>query len=255
MAPDEKTRLQPENVNPEGTAAGGRLLPTFGRRRGRRLSDHKKALLTRVLPRFALPLPQESVCFDPRTVFDRSFADIWLEIGFGAGEHLAGQALKHRNIGFIGCEPYINGVAALIARIESLELDNIRIFADDARCLLPHLPDGCLGRIFLLFADPWPKLRHAHRRFIARPTLDALARLLRPGGTFSFASDHQGYVRWTLWHVSHHPAFAWQARGPQDWRQPPPDWIETRYEAKAKAAGTVCTYLEFVRTNTAAVAA
>ncbi len=255
MAPDEGALLPPEHVNRERTAAAGRLLPSFGRRRGRRLSDHKKALLTRVLPRFALPSPQEGVCFDPRTAFDRPVNDIWLEIGFGAGEHLAGQALKHRDIGFIGCEPYINGVAALIARIEGLGLDNIRLLADDARPLLPHLADACLGRIFLLFADPWPKLRHANRRFITRPTLDALARLLRPGGTFLFASDHPGYVRWTLWHVSHHPAFVWPARGPQDWRQPPPGWIETRYEAKAKAAGTVCTYLEFVRTNTAAAVA
>ena len=256
MAPDEDARPQREDVNRARTAGDGRpLLPSFGRRHGRRLSEHKKALLTRVLAQCAIAPPQDSACFAPHTAFDRPVRDIWLEIGFGAGEHLAGQALTHRDIGFIGCEPYINGVAALSARIEGLDLDNIRIFADDARLLLPHLPSACLGRVFLLFADPWPKVRHANRRLVARPTLDALARLLRPGGTFVFASDHPGYVRWTLWHASRHPAFAWKARGPQDWRQPPPDWIETRYEAKAKAAGSLCTYLEFLRTNTDAVAA
>ncbi|MFZ1415536.1 MAG: tRNA (guanine(46)-N(7))-methyltransferase TrmB [Defluviicoccus sp.] len=217
---------------------------------------NKKRLLATVLPRLAFPLPPPaSVLSEPRALFDGAVRDVWLEIGFGAGEHLAGQALKHPDVGFIGCEPYVNGVAALIACIESLDLGNIRIFGDDARLLLPHLPDACLGQIFLLFADPWPKLRHADRRFIARPALDELARLLRPGGTFLFASDHPGYVRWTLWQVARHPAFAWPAQGPQDWRQPPPGWIETRYEAKAKAAGAVCTYLEFVRTNTAVAVA
>ena len=256
MAPDEDERPQPRGVNRERAVVDGRPTPSFGRRRGRRLSENKKRLLATVLPRFALPLPPPaSVLPEPRTVFDGAVRDIWLEIGFGAGEHLAGQALKHPDVGFIGCEPYVNGVAALIACIESLDLGNIRIFGDDARLLLPHLPDACLGRIFLLFADPWPKLRHVDRRFIARPALDELARILRPGGTFLFASDHPGYVRWTLWQVAHHPAFAWPAQGPQDWRQPPAGWIETRYEAKAKAAGAVCTYLEFVRTNTAVTVA
>jgi tRNA (guanine-N7-)-methyltransferase len=237
-------------LNSERAAAYGRPLPSFGRRHGRRLSDRKKRLLTTVLPRFALPLPPGGLVVEPGALFDRPVGAIWLEIGFGAGEHLAGQALQHRDIGFIGCEPYVNGVAGLLARIESLDLGNIRIFADDARLLLPHLPDACLDRIFLLFADPWPKLRHADRRFVARPTLDVMARLLRPGGTFLFASDHPAYVRWTLWHVSRHPAFAWAAQKPQDWRQRPAGWIETRYEAKARAAGAVCSYLEFVRTHT-----
>lgn len=184
---------------------------------------------------------------DPRTLFDRAVDAVWLEVGFGAGEHLAGQATAHPTVGLIGCEPYVNGVAALLARIETAGITNVRIFADDARLLLPALKDASFGRVFVLFADPWPKRRHRRRRFFSVETLDALARLLRPGGDLVFASDNADYVRQVLALCVHHEAFAWPARTPACWRMPAHGWIETRYEAKAKRAGARCYYLRFVR--------
>lgn len=184
---------------------------------------------------------------DPRALFAGPVDDVWLEVGFGAGEHLAGQACAHPGVGLIGCEPYLNGVAALLARIDAAGLANIRLFADDARLLLPGLADASLGRVFVLFADPWPKRRHHRRRFVSPAGLALLARVLRDRGELVFASDSAEYVRAALALIVHHPQFAWPARGPADWRQPGPDWIETRYEAKAKRAGARCYYLRFRR--------
>ena len=170
-----------------------------------------------------------------------------MEIGFGAGEHLAEQAAAHPEVGFIGCEPFVNGVAALLALIERDSIPNIRIFDDDVRLLFDALPDACLGRVFALFGDPWPKKRHAKRRLLGPRVLDALARLMKNGAELRFASDDAGYVSWTLEQVLRHPAFTWPARRPADWRQPPADWVQTRYEAKALAAGRPCFYLSFRR--------
>jgi tRNA (guanine-N7-)-methyltransferase len=150
-------------------------------------------------------------------------------------------------VGFIGCEPYLGGVSALLSAIAGQSLTNVRIGTGDARLLLPHLEDGCLGRVFVLFADPWPKRRHHRRRLISRPTLDMIARVLREGGELRFASDSRDYVAWTLERVSNHPAFAWTARRPGDWRVPPTDWVPTRYEIKAQQRGETCTYLSFRR--------
>lgn len=231
----------------DGPGAAARPPRFHGRRHGRRLRPGRRAVLETALPRLRIPLPPSGRTLDPAQLFPASLADVWLEIGFGAGEHLAAMARAHPCAGLIGCEPFVNGVAAVVAAVERERLANVRVFDDDARLLLPHLPDACLGRVFVLFPDPWPKARHAERRIIGAETLDALARVMRAGAELRFASDHPLMVRWTLEHVTGHAAFDWCAAGPGDWRQRPADWPATRYEAKARARGARCTYLRFVR--------
>ncbi len=147
----------------------------------------------------------------------------------------------------IGCEPFVNGVGALLSRIQEDGIANIRIFDDDARLLLEAMPDAVLGRVFILFSDPWPKKRHHKRRFINRATLDSLARTMKDGAQLRFASDHMGYVRWALGRLAAHPAFQWRARRARDWREPPADWVATRYQQKAQRQGRPAVYLEFLR--------
>lgn len=205
----------------------------FGRRKGRALKPSQQVLLEERLP--ALAIDPAALPSDPGQVFDPPAADLWLEIGFGAGEHLADQAARHPHVGMLGCEPYINGVVKLIRAAEAANLSNIRIFPDDARLLLDALPDACLGRVFVLFPDPWPKTRHHARRFIGPENLPRLARVLRPGGELRCATDHPGYLDWMLFHIRRHPAFDWTARRPADWRERPTDQPATRYETKALA--------------------
>ena len=183
---------------------------------------------------------------DPSLLFDPKLAKVWLEIGFGAGEHLAAQAAAHPDVGFIGAEPFVNGVAALLAQVDAAGLRNVRLHDDDARKLLPRLKEASIDRVFLLYSDPWPKKRHWNRRFVCKENLDALARVLAPGGLFRFATDHMGHMEWALWHLTRHPAFRWTARGPEDWCTRPGDGFPTRYEEKG-LAGDVRVYLEFRR--------
>jgi tRNA (guanine-N7-)-methyltransferase len=173
--------------------------------------------------------------------------EVWLEIGFGAGEHLAAQAAANPGIGFIGVEPYIAGMAKLLARLTAQQLRNVRVYQDDARDLVDAFPDASLGRVFVLFPDPWPKKRHHKRRFISVETLNRLARVMRPGAELRFATDDRGYMVWALERMTAQGSFRWLAECPADWRMRPADWPETRYEAKAKQAGRICTYLRFVR--------
>ena len=247
----------------------------FGRRRGRRLRPGREALLADLLPRLAIDVPAEAdVPLDPGALFaggdpasgaggdpasgagtagggfvppDVWPDDVWLEIGFGAGEHLAAQALNHPEIGFIGCEPYINGVASLLREIERHGLNNIRVLMDDARALIERLEPASIGRVDILFPDPWPKKRHHKRRFILPANLDALASVLKDEGEFRFASDDTGYVRWTLEHVLDHADFVWLARGPRSWRERPAGSVPTRYEGKAADQGRACVFLGFQR--------
>jgi tRNA (guanine-N7-)-methyltransferase len=188
---------------------------------------------------------------EPLALFLGPLRDVWLEIGFGAGEHLVAQAGAHPDVGFIGCEPFMNGVAAALAQINERSLDNVRILDDDAHSLLGALKDASVGKVFVLFSDPWPKTRHNQRRFIRSGTVDALARIVKDGGQLCFASDHMGYVRWTLEHFTSDARFCWTAREPGDWRRRPDDWFPTRYEAKARARGAPCVYLRFVRNRRA----
>ena len=217
----------------------------YGRRRSHRLRPGRRHLLAERLPEIELTLP-ETGRIDPETLFaDRR--PLWLEIGFGGGEHLAAQAAAHPDRGLIGCEPYISGVARLLALAEAQALTNLRIVVDDARLLLDALPDGCLERIFVLFPDPWPKARHRKRRIVNPATAAQFARLLPAGGELRLATDDMGYARAMLVALLPVRELAWQAEGPSDWRTRPPDWPATRYEEKARNAGRRCVYLRFRR--------
>lgn len=235
------------------TSTGAPIQRHYGRRRGRRLRPTRQALLATLLPRLRLPpLPPDGDAYGLADVLGPGRdgggrTDLWLEIGFGAGEHLAAMAAAHPDVGFIGCEPYVNGVASLLAQIERLGLDNIRLFDDDARLLLPALPEARLGRVMLLFPDPWPKKRHAHRRFVCDEIMDRLACAMRDRAEFRFASDDEDYVDWTVDIIARHPAFM-----PADAEEivctsRPPGWPPTRYEEKALARGARCTYLTVLR--------
>jgi len=218
----------------------------YGRRRGHRLKPGRRSLYETLLPAVRVTVPERGP-LDLVRLFDRPVTDVWCEIGFGAGEHLAAQAARHPSVGFIGCEAFVNGVASLLRHLKATDIANVRIFDDDARQLLDALPEASIGRLFVLFPDPWPKKRHHRRRLIQTETLDRFARALKDGAELRFASDDMGYVRWTLERVIRHPAFAWPAKGPRDWRERPSDGIETRYETKARRQGRACVFLQFVR--------
>jgi tRNA (guanine-N7-)-methyltransferase len=184
---------------------------------------------------------------DPTALFSHRPAAVWLEVGFGSGENLAEQARRQPDVGFIGSEVFVNGVAALLGHIDRLGLTNVRVFDDDARLLLTSLPEGSIGRLFLLFPDPWPKTRHAKRRFIGPSNLPVLARLLADRAELRIATDDPGYARWSLRHLIFRREFRWLASQAADWRNPPGDWIETRYQRKAMAAGRRPIFLQFER--------
>lgn len=216
----------------------------YGRRQGHKLRQGQQELLRTLLPKLSVDpsnLPSLS------SLFDQEIEDLWLEIGFGGGEHLAALAAENPQIGFLGCEPFVNGVAKLLAQIDRLGLANIRIYHGDARDVLDRLADRSLGRVMLLFPDPWPKKRHHKRRFINDETLPQIARVLRPGGEFRVATDIPDYCRWTLGHILRSDSFDWLAERPADWREHPPDWTETRYEKKARRQGRTPVYLKFRR--------
>ena len=184
---------------------------------------------------------------EPAALFDPRPAEVWLEVGFGAGEHLAHQAARHPHVGLIGAEPYVNGVARLLARIADAGLANVRIHPDDARPLLARLAEGSLARVFVLFPDPWPKARHRKRRLVTPEGLDVFARLLADGGTMHVASDHAPYLADALAAGLAHPAFAWRAERAADWARPADAGPLSRCEAKAAKAGRPAAYLTFVR--------
>ena len=179
--------------------------------------------------------------FDPRP------EQVWLEIGFGGGEHLAAQALANPTIGLIGAEPYINGVASLSARLDTTRLNNVRIFPDDGRLFLPGLRDASISRVFVLFPDPWPKTRHHKRRLLGPAFVAELARLMADDSELRVATDDRPYLVEILSVLTQSKAFAWLAQGPGDWRERPADWPPTRYEQKALEAGRAATYLRFKR--------
>ena len=218
-----------------------------GRRKGRGLKPAQEAALDRLLPTLRVPLDGPAGRLHPAPLFPFPVSDVWLEIGFGGGEHLLAQAQAHEDIGLIGCEPFLEGMGKLVRAVDRGGIPNIRLHPGDAREVIEAVRDSALGRVFLLFPDPWPKTRHHKRRFLAPDTLDALARAMRPGAELRLATDWPDYVRSSLFHVLRHPAFDWPARGPADWRNRPADWPETRYERKALAAGRRPFCLRFVR--------
>jgi tRNA (guanine-N7-)-methyltransferase len=229
-----------------GEREGQRDLRSYGRRRGRRPSARQAALLLHELPRVALKL---SVAPPARLseIFVPPVDEVWLEIGFGGGEHLLWQARANPRVGLIGCEPFEDGVVKALSAIEQEELANIRLHADDARPLLRWLPDAAIARAFILFPDPWPKKRHQKRRLVSAATLGGLARIMRPGAELRIATDIGDYARWILLAVRQQRSFAWSAAGPRDWRERSADWPSTRYEQKALREGRRCSYFRFRR--------
>jgi tRNA (guanine-N7-)-methyltransferase len=216
----------------------------YGRRKGPKLSAHQEGLRETLLPQLALTLEQDR---DPRAYFAAPPADVWLEVGYGSGEHLLWQARAHPNVGIIGAEPYISGTAKLLSKLEQELLPNIRLYEDDARNIIEALPAHSIGRFFILFPDPWHKTRHHKRRFIQSEMLGEIARILKPGAELRFASDDAGYLAYALERLMAHPAFAWTATGPSDWTTRPADWPATRYEAKELHGSPA--FLRFVRTD------
>jgi tRNA (guanine-N7-)-methyltransferase len=218
----------------------------FGRRKGHPLRRQQAALFVTLLPRLKLDIARPAPS-DLRTLF-ADVDDVRLESCFGGGEHLIAEAERHPRTGFIGIEPFVNGMAKALAAIDSKKLGNIRLHHGDATEVLPWLPAGSIARFDLLYPDPWPKRRHWKRRFVQDDSVRAIARVLRPGGEFRFASDIADYVCWTLARLLRSPDFTWTAEQAYDWRKPWPDWPGTRYEAKAKREGRTPTYLIFRRT-------
>ena len=202
-------------------------LRTFGRIKSRTLKPRQASLMDELLPAISPPGHD----FDPRALIP-GVSSAWLEVGFGAGEHLAGQAALHPGVLMLGAEPFLNGVGAALARVDDLALTNVRIHAGDARELMARLPDACLERVVVLFPDPWPKTRHHKRRLVEADFIAEAARLLRPGGSFRFATDWADYAHWALQRFLASPSFRWTARRADDWRRPPVDHLTTRYETK-----------------------
>ena len=237
-------------VDPDASADGGAAKQGrgsfFGRRKGHKLRAHQADLIQHLLPRLTLdirtPAPNRLV-----ELFDALPDDIRLEIGFGGGEHLVAEALAFPNIGFIGCEPYVNGLAKILTRIETHNIGNIRLFAGDAAELLAWAPPRSMRRVDLIHPDPWPKRRHWKRRFVQDATIAAMARILAPGGEFRFVSDIDDYCAWTLAHLLRSPDFVWTAERAADWNLPWAGYTMTRYGRKAEREGRRAAYLRFRR--------
>lgn len=244
--PTQSRRPLPEADCEAAGKRRARELRSFGRRRGRRLSARQEALIEEVLPRLALDLKKACPRSTP-ALFSAPVSAVWLEIGFGGAEHLIWQARHNPHIGFIGCEVFTDGVVKAVSAIENYALANVRISTEDARDVLRWLPAGSLQRVFILFPDPWPKKRHVKRRLVTRSLLDLLARAMAPGAELRLATDIGDYARTMLLSTQRHPALAWQAKGPQDWRARPPDWPQTRYEAKACREGRRPYFFRFLK--------
>lgn len=223
-----------------------RDLRSYGRRRGRAQSVRQKTLWQDVLPRVAMPRDEEGLGRLPE-LFAPPVSDVWLEIGFGGGEHLIWQAKENPGVGFIGCEPFEDGVVKALSAIDTEGISNFRVCADDARPLLRLLPEASIGRAFILFPDPWPKKRHHKRRLVSAATLGELARIMRAGAELRIATDIGEYACTILLAVVGHGSFRWMATCADDWRQRTPDWPPTRYEAKAVREGRRCFYFRFQR--------
>jgi tRNA (guanine-N7-)-methyltransferase len=221
-------------------------LRSYGRRRGRKLSSRQDRLMRDLLPVLAVPTRNEPIA-DASTLFPVPVRGVWLEIGFGGGEHLLWQAAHHPDCGLIGCEPFEDGVVKVLTAIEEDGLRNVRLHADDARDVLRWLPPASIDRAFVLFPDPWPKARHRKRRLVNEAMLALLARVMKPGGELRIGSDIGDYLRTILMAFQSSADFEWLARRPDDWRVRPADWPQTRYEDKAVREGRRSSYLLFSR--------
>jgi tRNA (guanine-N7-)-methyltransferase len=218
-----------------------RPLRSFGRIRGRALKPRQADLITSLLPRLAIPPGP----FNPHDLAPQA-RETWLEIGFGGGEHLAGQATRNPDVLFLGAEPFVNGLGSALRHIAQADLANVRLHAGDARELLAALPDASLARVFILFPDPWPKARHQKRRLIQPAFAQEIARVLRPGGTLRIATDWADYADQCLRVMRAAQGFSWTAQCADDWRKAPEDHISTRYEMK-RLGDCAPIFLEFAR--------
>lgn len=216
----------------------------YGRRVGKPLRQYQSSLVTDLLPRLAVDVSAPIVLAD---IFPTHCQAYQIEIGFGGAEHLLHRAFAQPEVGFIGCEPFVNGVAKALAGIDAEALANVRLHMGDAREVLAQLPDGVLDVVTVLYPDPWPKWRHRTRRFISSETISSMARVLHTGGEVRFATDIEDYAAWTLARFLKHPDFEWQAQNDQDWLIAWDGWPGTRYEAKALREGRAPVYLTFVR--------
>lgn len=213
----------------------------YGRRRGHPLRPRQERLLDLALPRFRLTAAEAA---HPRAILPGS--DLWLEIGFGGGEHMASQAARAPDVLIVGCEPFLNGVASAVRHVAEQDLKNVRIHDGDARELAARLPDASLDRVFILFPDPWPKARHHKRRIVQSDMVAELARVLKPGGRLRFATDVAGYADWALERILASPEFDWPAQKADDWRIAPADHITTRYEEK-RLGDCEPVFFDFIR--------
>ncbi len=218
----------------------------FGRRKGKALRKGQAERLEVDLPKLSLDLTAP-VSAPLSELFPAMPTEVRLEIGFGGGEHLIHRAIERPDVGFIGVEPFINGMTKALGHIAAEGITNVRLSGEDGVRVLDWLPDASLDRVLLLYPDPWPKKRHWKRRFVGPDTVARFARVLKDNGEFWFASDIDTYVDWTLRYVRANPAFVWTASGPDDWRQPWEGWPSTRYEAKARREGRGSAYLTFRR--------
>jgi tRNA (guanine-N7-)-methyltransferase len=215
----------------------------YGRSHGRALRPGQERLVAEVLPRFEIALG----ALGAGRAFAAGRSEVWLEIGFGAGEHLIGQAKANPQVCLIGCEPFLNGVAATLGGIEREALTNVRLRRGDAQGIVEAAPDGFFARVFILYPDPWPKRRHHKRRVVGEAMIAGLARVMRRGAELRFATDIDDYAGWTLRRFLASSQFRWTAKRADDWRRPWPEWRPTRYEAKALGAGRRSVYLTFQR--------
>ena len=222
------------------SALSGRRL--YGRAKGHKLRAGQAALVEEMLPAVSVP----DGPLDATTLFGRDMA-LELEIGFGGGEHLAAQAAARPGTGFIGCEPFLNGVVQALGHLRDDQLTNVRLHMGDALDVIERLPDASLERVYLLHPDPWPKARHAKRRMVNHGPLDAIAAKLRPGGQFRLGTDDPTYCRWAMMVMGQRADFRWTAESARDFLERPADWPETRYERKARRQGHEVWYFRFIR--------
>jgi tRNA (guanine-N7-)-methyltransferase len=220
----------------------------WGRRQSRPLKENQRQALDHLWPDVSLELPEQSK-INLSDLFKAPLTDFWLEIGFGGGEHLAAQAALHPDIGFVGCEPFINGVASLVLQIQEQSLRNIRVVKDDARLLLARIPDRSVGRIFVLFPDPWPKQRHHKRRIIQDATVTTFGRILKQDGHLLMATDDAPYARWMQDIMAERREFELVLDGRETVYERPKDWPVTRYEQKGIAQGRSPVYLVYKLKN------
>ncbi|EJF96361.1 tRNA (guanine(46)-N(7))-methyltransferase TrmB [Bartonella taylorii] len=220
----------------------------FGRRQGKRLRNNQLARIKMLLPTLNIDL-NTLPPLDLKCLFPTKVREVRLEIGFGGGEHLLHEMEYFPQTGFIGIEPFINGMAKMLMSLEQHKQhqNHIRLYDDDATQLLDWLPDASLDGIDLFYPDPWPKKKHWKRRFINIKNLNRFARVLKKGKKFRFASDIESYVNWTLYYCAQHSSFEWEAESPRDWQNPYPLWIGTRYETKALRGGRTPAYLTFIK--------